>query len=239
MSTNATRAALATVAAPETDRNLFALIARQRPEIEKALPPSVGVERFERIIRTEMRRNPRLFECDEHSVLGALMLVAQLGLEPGPLGLAYLVPFRDGQTSVCILIVGYKGMIELAGRSERVAGIQASLVYEGDEWSGIRKTERGPKFEHIEGPPSSRGALVGGYCSWLERLGPRVLVPRVSWCWPEDFAAAKAKSPAGRKGVGPWASDEVSMQLQLPATRRHGNEVWMQLQLPPGNAPTR
>ena len=78
---------------------------------------AVTAERFTRIALTEFRRNPKLLDCTEQSLLGGLLLSAQLGLEiGGPLGQSWLIPFRDTKTgtSEAIWILGYKGIIALA-----------------------------------------------------------------------------------------------------------------------------
>ena len=213
--TDTARAQLERTRQSPKEATLFDLIERQTPAIEKALAGTIGAERFARVVTTEIKRNPRLLECDPATVLGSLMLAAQLQLEPGPLGHVYLVPFKRE----CQFIVGYKGMIELAGRTERVAGIGAEIVYEGDLWSGVRTTERGPKFEHVACAPDDRGSRVGVYCSWLERLGPRVLVPRVRWVWPSEVEAARKRSPAARANSGPWVTDEDSMWRKTAVRR--------------------
>lgn len=60
------------------------------------------------------------------------MQSAQLGLEPGSaLGQAYLVPYGNQ----CQLILGYRGMIDLARRSGQVLSLSAFAVHEGDEFS--------------------------------------------------------------------------------------------------------
>lgn len=60
------------------------------------------------------------------------MQSAQLGLEPGSaLGQAYLVPYGNQ----CQLILGYRGMIDLARRSGQVLSLNAYAVREGDEFN--------------------------------------------------------------------------------------------------------
>ena len=75
---------------PET---IFDLIQKMTPAIQKALPSHLDPNRLARIVTTEIRRNPKLLKCKKESLLGALMLSAQLGLEPGPLGHCYYVPY--------------------------------------------------------------------------------------------------------------------------------------------------
>jgi recombination protein RecT len=77
---------------PEAVATVYDLLERQKPELPELLPETVSVEQFTRTILLELRRTPKLLECPAESVLGAMLLAAQLGLAPGPLGLVYLVP---------------------------------------------------------------------------------------------------------------------------------------------------
>ena len=87
---------------------------------------------------TEFRKDPKLATCDLTSFLGAIVQCAQLGLEPGSaLGHVYLIPFKNRRrncTEVQI-IIGYKGLVELARRSGMVISITPRAVHEGDEFS--------------------------------------------------------------------------------------------------------
>lgn len=210
--TDATRQALERRTDPPP--TLLQLIERQQPAIERALPATIGAERFTRIALTEIRRNPLLLECSPESVLGALMQTAQLGLEPGPLGHAYLVPFAKE----CTFIVGYKGMIELAYRSERVAAVTATIVYEQEPFE-YRESQRGPILNHQPLPPDERGPATRVYAKALVRAGARSWMPVVKVLWPAEVEAAKKRSVAARKGVGPWVTDADSMWLKTAVRR--------------------
>lgn len=110
---------------------------RIKRQIAIALPRHVTADRLARVALTEIRRNPCLARCDQASLLGAIMLCAQLGLEPGgPLGHVYLVPFENKKTGrqEVQFILGYRGMIELARRSGQIQSIEARAVYEGDRF---------------------------------------------------------------------------------------------------------
>ena len=108
-------------------------------QLKLALPKHVTPERLARITLTQIRQNPKLLECSRESLLGAIMQCAQLGLEPGVLGQAWIIPFENRKEK-CVeatLIVGYRGMIGLAWRSAQIKGVQSHCVYEGDafEWA--------------------------------------------------------------------------------------------------------
>lgn len=113
------------------------LLERSKKEIEMALPKHLTADRMLRIALTELRKNPKLADCTEASFLGSIVQCAQLGLEPGSgLGHAFLVPFKNNKLGITEvqLIIGYKGFIDLAGRSEKVSHTIARVVYDGDEF---------------------------------------------------------------------------------------------------------
>jgi recombination protein RecT len=199
---------------PQEARTILSLIERQKPELEKALAGTIGVERFTRTILTELRRTPKLYECSPESLLGAMMLAAQLQLEPGPLGLVYLVPFK-GQVE---FIVGYRGYVELAFRSGLVKDVSASLVYEGDDFEYREGTR--PFLDHVplrpNGPSDGRGReLIAAYAVARLKTGgaPFKVI------YEPDWQRAKSKSPAGSKGVGPWVDDFPQMVLKTAIRR--------------------
>ncbi len=117
---------------------------RVKAQMALALPKHVTADRLARIALTEVRKTPKLKDCDQESFLGAIMQCAQLGLEPGGvLGHAYLLPFDKRQkvgnewktvrTDVQ-LIVGYRGMIDLARRSGQILSIEARSVHQADKF---------------------------------------------------------------------------------------------------------
>lgn len=156
--------------APRKEDGVAALIERMKPQMKAALPAHVTADRMARIVLTEIRRVPKLVECDRDSLLGAVMTCSQLGLEPGTgLGHAYLLPFDKNykdeagkwqKRTDCQLIIGYRGMIDLARRSGQIISLSARAVCAGDAFSyrlGIDET-----IEHIPAD-GERGALTHVY----------------------------------------------------------------------------
>jgi recombination protein RecT len=201
--------ALDRAAEPQERKTVFDLLERMKPEIEKALPAQIGAERFARTVTTELRRTPKLLECSPESLLGSMMLAAQLGLEPGPLGHVYLVPFAREVT----FIIGYKGMIELAYRSGQVKDVKASLVREGDDFSYREGTR--PFLDHTPTAAPGEREVTHAYAVARLRSGGAPFVVT----YPEDWERAKKASPAGSKGVGPWVDDWAAM-VRKTAVRR-------------------
>jgi len=106
-----------------------------KKEIKNALPRHLTADRLARIALTEVRKNPKLKECTVESFAGSILTASQMGLELGSaFGQGYLVPFlnkKDGQQE-CQLILGYKGMIDLAHRSGKIKNLHADVVYSND-----------------------------------------------------------------------------------------------------------
>ncbi|EBG7290664.1 recombination protein RecT [Salmonella enterica] len=111
-----------------------------KEQLAVALPRHMTAERMIRIATTEIRKVPALGDCDTMSFVSAIVQCSQLGLEPGgALGHAYLLPFGNknemsGKKNVQ-LIIGYRGMIDLARRSGQIASLSARVVREGDDFS--------------------------------------------------------------------------------------------------------
>lgn len=113
--------------------SLRTMLEGMKPQFAMALPKHMSVERLMRIALTSVQRTPRLLDCTPKSFLGALMLAAQVGLEPdGVTGRAYLIPRRiQGVWEVCFQ-TGYQGQVELCQRSGQIKSVNAEVVLEGD-----------------------------------------------------------------------------------------------------------
>ena len=201
--------ALERSAQPKEAKTILDLIDRQKPELEKLIGATIGVERFARTVLTELRRTPKLYDCAPESLLGAMMLAAQLGLEPGPLGHVYLVPFKRE----VVFVVGYKGMVDLAYRSGLVKDVATGLVFEGDAFEWREGTR--PFLDHTpSGPPTERD-WTHAYAVARLRTGGTVF--RV--IFPEDAEKAKTKSANGASPASPWQTDYHAM-IRKTAIRR-------------------
>lgn len=134
-----------------------------REQLAAVAAKHMNPERMMRTIANAIRTTPKLQECEPMSFLGALMQCAALGLEPNDVrGLAYLIPFdkkaknpQTGKWEVVRtdvqLIVGYRGLIDLARRSGHITSISANIHYSDDElWVYEEGTEA--VLRHRPGP---------------------------------------------------------------------------------------
>jgi len=153
-------------------KTIFDVIQAGAKQFATALPKHVNSERFVRIAITTIRQNPKLAKCSQESLLGALMVSAQLGLEPGTLGQCYLIPFENKKagTVECQFQIGYKGLIELLRRSGQLSDIYSYTVYENDDFNieyGLSRTlTHKPNFDE-------RGEIKGFYAVAILKDGAK------------------------------------------------------------------
>lgn len=153
-------------------KTIIDLVQSSKNQFANALPKHINTDRFVRIAITTIRLNPKLAKCSQESLLGALMVSAQLGLEPGTLGQCYLIPFENKKagTVECQFQIGYKGLIELLRRSGQLSDIYSYTVYENDDFNieyGLSRTlVHKPNF-------TDRGEIKGFYAVAILKDGAK------------------------------------------------------------------
>ncbi len=177
-----------------------------KSQLAAALPRHMTPERMARIVTTEVRKTPQLLKCERNSFLGAVIQCAQLGLEPGnSLGHAYILPFdkREKQGSQWVtvrtdaqLIIGYRGMIDLARRSGQIISISARTVREGDEFNYKFGLEE--DIHHIPSDEAGDGVITHVYAVARLRDGGVQFEVMSN----QQIAAVQAQSKS--KDSGPW-----------------------------------
>lgn len=192
-------------------KTVLDLIHEQQGAIGRALPAHLTPERFARIVLTEVRRNKELLRCDPMSLLGSVMVSAQLGLEPGPLGHVYLVPYKREVTP----IIGYKGYIDLARRSGQVSSIQGYAVYPEDEFRYTLGLH--PDLHHVpdDDGPQDPAKLAYSYAVAHYRDGGFNFVV----CTRKQIEAARKRSQSGKNNKGPWSTDYEAMAIKTAVRR--------------------
>lgn len=100
--------------------------AAVKNRLEKILESSP--ESFISSILTIYRNNSKLQDCSPNSILNAAVMAAILKLPITPsLGFAYIVPYKGQAT----FQIGWKGLVQLAMRSNLYRTINAGKIYEG------------------------------------------------------------------------------------------------------------
>lgn len=141
-----------------------AFFEANRSALVAVLPKHMTPDRLLKTALGAIRTTPALQECTLASLFGALVQSAALGLEPNTvLGHAYLVPFwnsREKRRDVQ-LIVGYRGLIDLARRSGQIVSIAAYAVRENDEFDLVLGADG--KITHRPNLREERGEIVAFY----------------------------------------------------------------------------
>ena len=188
-----------TAVAEKKQKTIFDVIQAGSKQFATALPKHINSDRFVRIAITTIRQNPKLAQCNQESLLGALMVSAQLGLEPGVLGQCYLIPYGRE----CQFQIGYKGMIELLRRSGQLKDIYAYSVYENDEFEMTYGLDRDLKHKpNLQ----NKGNFIGCYCVAVLKDDARAF----EYMTKEEIEA-HGKKFSKTYGNGPWKTDFEAM----------------------------
>lgn len=168
-------------------------------------------KRMAQFALTAMTKTPDLAKCSKESVLSALIDAAALRLPIDGTGQAYLVPFNKkasggGYVKSCQLIIGYKGLISLAFRSNRVSSVYSELVYTGDEFAVRLGTE--PSITHVPkfGPGRNAAAVIAGYAVLKMKDGGFMFDVMTV----EEIDAVRKRSKSSGD-YGPWSTDWSEM----------------------------
>jgi recombination protein RecT len=161
--------------------------------------------------------NPKLAECHPQSILKGVMHAAELNLElSGPLGQAYLVPRWCGKSrcQVATFQVGYRGLLTLAYRSDKVRSIQCRTVYTNEEF--VAQYGTAPFMRHMPIIDGDAGDERAYYTMVIMDGGAsgREISDFVVW-GKERAERHRAKySPKNDKRLGAWDTNFAEMAMK-------------------------
>ena len=133
----------------------------QAMTIQRVLPDiNMSVERMQGIFMGCILETPDLQNCTPRSWCGAIIQVAQYGLNP-LVGECYLLPYRNYKTQKMEVQfqLGYKGMVTLLERNDIT--VFPKDVYEKDDFEvsfGLN-----PDLKHKPCMEEDRGEIIGAY----------------------------------------------------------------------------
>lgn len=206
MSTNLEQRLAQTTNAPAQQRpaTLADQIKSMESQFALAMPKGAEAQQLVRDALTSLRQTPALGQCSPASVLGGLMTCAQLGLRPGVLGHAWLIPFKSKGNMEAQLVVGYQGLVELAHRSGQIKSLIARTVYENDTFDVDYGLE--DKLIHKPYMGGEKGAPIAYYAVAKFNSGGHAFYVMSH---PEMVAYKNKNSKAGK--FGPWVDHFESM----------------------------
>ena len=180
----------------------------------------VGDERAQMFVATlslMMQKDPKLAMCTPNSVLAAMMSCVHLDLMPNtPEGYAYIIPYKNHKTGQmeAQFQVGYKGLVQLAWRSNGIDGISAEMVFPEDQFEvdfATRRISHKPDLS-IDRTDWSKAVAVYG----VAVLKTGALVFDVMSRSEVD----KVKKTVKAKSTGtPWQDWEEAMVKKTPIKR--------------------
>lgn len=178
------------------------LLKKQTGQIESALPIKLNVERFNRIVVTSVQRTPKLLDCTPQSLLAAVMLSAQLGLEPDGLrNMAHLIPYGNKVQ----FIAGYMGLCDLALRSGKIRKIVPRIVYEKDHFTYSYGVDENLQH-HPELDTAKRGKPIAAYAiAWFKEMNDY----QFEVMDLDEIESIRKRSMAAKSG--PWVTDWNAM----------------------------
>jgi recombination protein RecT len=189
------------------------LLNQKKGELAKMLPKTLSIERLLKVAQIAATTTPALAKCDVPSLVGAIGQCAQMGLEPNTvLGHAYLVPFNTKRKDASgaerwvnsvQVIIGYKGLIDLARRSGQIVSIAAHEVCEGDHFELVYGLDE--KLNHTPAM-GERGKVIGFYAVAKLKDG--------GYCF--EFMSLHQvqeimKATQSKGGYGPWKEHFIEM----------------------------
>lgn len=186
-------------------KRVAAFLKDNKVSIAKALPKHVNPDRMLQVAQTAITQNPALLECDTGTLFGALIRCTQLGLEPNnALGHLYLIPFnnRKQNRKDVQVIIGYKGMIDLARRSGNIESLQAMAVRGGDEFS----YEYGAD-EHLRHVPGEHRGEISHFYAYAKLVGGGFQFEVL----PKNSMDEIMRSTQSGGRYGPWADHYEQM----------------------------
>jgi recombination protein RecT len=199
---------------PSQREQLRTLLERNRDAIALSLPNQMDEDRFVRLLTTAANTNPALLACEPLSFLAAGVTAATLGLEPNdPRGHAYLIPYNDRQRGKVVkLIIGYKGLIDLARRSGQVSAFAARPVFEGDgfiaRYGTTEVLEHDPKGVEDPDKLTHAYAIATVMGDRQFEVMTRAQIDRV-----------KDSSPGAKSAQSPWHSHYAEMATKTAVRR--------------------
>jgi recombination protein RecT len=194
---------------------LRSLLEAAKPSMSQVVPKHVTPERLVKLALVAASRTPLLLQCEPKSIVQGVMTAAQLGLDcGGVLGSAYLVPFKNtknGGRYEAQLIVGYRGLVDLARRSGEIETIEAHVVYAHDSFEVAYGLD--PVLRHVPCLTGDAGDPILVYAIARLKDGGR----QVEVMTRAEVERIRSRSRAGSSG--PWVTDWSEMARKTVVRR--------------------
>jgi len=198
----------------EKGEDFKASLVKHSGQVAAVLPSHISVDRFNRVAMTACLNLPQLLDATPGSRFLAFLECAQLGLEPGVLGQAWVLPYAMNkgtakEKTVAQLIIGYRGYIHLHRNSGQIDSWIANVVCENDEFQFV---DYPPSMHHVARTDGDRGERIAAY-SAVKLFGGEWQPYRMT---REQITKRKEKSASYQSKYSPWTIWEDEMWMKTP-----------------------
>lgn len=170
-----------------------------------------GVKRFYQTFSICLAQEPKLATCSRASLIGGMLEIAALNLEPGVLGEAWLIPFRNRERKSveATVIIGYKGLLKLAYRSADVGKIVSGVVFEKDDFDWLEGTTAYLKFKKGQGP--DRGKMVAAWALAERAMSNGAISRPFEVMLDYEIIKIRDNAPSAKAATSPWKTEPEAM----------------------------
>ena len=193
-------------------------------------PPGIDFKPLHASAALAIMAQPLLQKAKPLTLVQAMMGVTRLGLPINtPEGHAYLIPFEMGGDIIIQVVIGYRGFLELAFRSD------AELVIGGDvatiaEWEGgLFKFQKGtqPYLHHTFGPKRLEGEEPAAFAYAVASTKGGEKFDVIPWSaisrirdGSQGYSYAKSKGSESKTFLkNPWVAHEWQMGVKTVLRR--------------------
>lgn len=189
-------------------------------KIQALIPSSLSWDRFKRLTTSLIQRNPKIADCEPVSLMSCLSDCAVIGVYPDPVtGKAYVIPRFNKKKQVleATLLVGYRGLRDIALRSPDILDLWTGVVRKGDTFKMVRAPKQDLQHEPLV---EENGEVLGCYSIASLRNGG------ISYEWMpvNDLNKIRDAAVSGmeewKKEQSPWTLHEQEMNRKT-VLRRH------------------
>lgn len=196
--------------------DLRAFLEKNKTRIAEVASKHLNADRIVRLAALAIHKDKsgQLARSSPISILQSVMEASRLGLEiGGALGHAYLVAYKNKDTVEAQLQVGYRGLIELAMRTNKVASVQAHIVWESDDFDYTEGDD--PRIFHKPNLDDPRVKWRFVYCI-IKLVNGGVLRDVLTHA---QVMKIKGRSKSAGSSYSPWNTDEPEMARKTAARR--------------------
>lgn len=194
------------------------LLESRQAALQALVPKHLNASTLVNLALAVASRDQKLAKCTPASILRCVIQATELGLRFGESGQAYMVPRwnKHIRCNEATFQTGYRGLIDLMTRGGKVAGAEARLVYERDEFQVDLGTD--PKIVHRPHLAADRGDVVAAY-SVITRPDGFKLLDVMSRDELDKVRDQHAPRNASGALTGPWTTHQGEQQRKTVLRR--------------------